>query len=152
MANSGTWKPGRSGNPNGRPLKNRTLTTILEKAGSKTVYYEGKKVSGKRLLARLLWNAALTGKARLPEDAEGQIKTISLSPKDWMDLAKWIYIQIDGPPRAELDISSLGEKLATLEVIPIDYRAAIAPLAPRPVGDSAASGEGESSFDGETLG
>ncbi len=64
-------------------------------------------------MARLLWDAALTGKARLPEDAEGQVKTLSLAPKDWVDLVKWLYTQIDGPPKAEVDVTSGGEPLKT---------------------------------------
>jgi|WetSurMetagenome_2_1015567.scaffolds.fasta_scaffold218296_1 hypothetical protein len=47
------------------------------------------------------------------------------------------------------DITSKGDKL---EVRPIDYRTSVAPLAPRPVADSAAPGEDQSPVDGSEMG
>ena len=32
-----TFKPGQSGNPNGRPPKSRALTALLEKAGGRKI-------------------------------------------------------------------------------------------------------------------
>ena len=115
MAKPGTWKKGQSGNPNGRPLKNRTLTEILKRTGCKTVLdTDGKRRSGKRVLARLVWEIALQGEATLPSG--NQLKA---SPNDWIGIVKWIYAQIDGPPRSELDVTSDGEpvKVTMIEVI-----------------------------------
>jgi phage terminase small subunit len=50
------------------------------------------------------------------------------------------------------DITSGGKPLKTMEVVPIDYRSAIASLAPGPVEDSPTSSEGENPIDGETVG
>jgi hypothetical protein len=108
------WKKGKSGNPNGRPPKNRALTEILEKAGSQSVEVDGKKVASKRIVAALLWQVATTGMATFPD---GSI--LSVSPQDWLAVVKFIYAQIDGPPKAEMDVTSNGE---TIPVSFIDYR------------------------------
>ena len=109
------WKAGQSGNPNGRPLKNRALTEILQKAGSKTVLdCDGKRRSGKRVLTRLVWEIALQSETTLPNG-----NVLKASPSDWFGIVKWIYAQIDGPPKSELDVTSDGEpvKVTMIEVI-----------------------------------
>ncbi|MBN2531886.1 MAG: hypothetical protein JXB88_03285 [Spirochaetales bacterium] len=75
---SSTWKPGQSGNPKGRPRKNKTLTEILAKHGKKRDVKDGEKnISRKEALAKKLWALALSG-----------------------DIAaiRYIYDRIDGKP------------------------------------------------------
>lgn len=104
---SSRWKPGQSGNPAGRPPKSRALTEILERAGSRSVEMpDGKRVSGKQLVARLAWDLATTGQAEFPGG-----KQLVIEPVDWLALVKWLYSHIDGPPKAEVDVTSGGEKL-----------------------------------------
>jgi hypothetical protein len=111
MPHAGNWKPGQSGNPNGRPKKDRALTEILKRAGSHTVEVDGKNISGRQLLARMTWEGLTTGSVTFPDG-----KTLQLSPADWKDLLKWIYTHIDGPPKSEMDITSGGERiLVTLQ-------------------------------------
>jgi len=103
MSNRPTaWKPGQSGNPKGRPPKSRALTELLEKAGGKTVEYGGKRISGRRLLARLIWQAVTTGEVVLPGvDADGNALKLVFGPADWFDAVKWLYTHMDGPaPKA----------------------------------------------------
>lgn len=101
------WKKGQTGNPNGRPLKNRAWTAILERAGNKTVDLpDGSKSKRKDLIAELAMQAITDGKVTL---ANGD--TLELSPRDWMDMLWKVYGQIDGPPRAEIDVTSGGEKI-----------------------------------------
>ena len=115
------WKKGQSGNPAGRKPKGRTLTDILEKTGSKTVVIDGKRVSGKRLLARILWDIATTGKAAFPDGTE-----LIVAPADYLAVIRFIYQHIDGPPKSEMDITSGGE------VIKVNGRRAVDLLRERP--------------------
>lgn len=95
---------GKSNNPKGRPPKSRALTEVLEKAGSKTVEVDGKKVSGKRLVASMAWELVATGRVRLSDGRE-----LVADLKDWFEVVKWIYAQVDGPPKGEVDLTSGGK-------------------------------------------
>ena len=106
MSKAGTWKQGQSGNPNGRPPKNRAFTEILAKAGCKTLDVDGKRMSGKRLTASLMWQVATLGRCTFPDG-----RVMDASPRDWIDIVKWLYAQIDGPPKAEMDITTAGEQI-----------------------------------------
>lgn len=101
------YAKGQSGNPNGRPLKSRALTAILEAEGSKTVETsDGKKVARKRLMAQNLWKAVTEGKMLFADGSE-----IVLSPDDIFALTQFIYKHIDGPPQQNVDVTSGGEKI-----------------------------------------
>lgn len=100
------FKPGKSGNPNGRPKKERTLTAILEQAGAKSVQVGDKGVSGKHLVARMVWEGMTTGTITFPDKTEMKLK-----PYYWLELVKWMYAHVDGPPRAEMDVSQSGEMI-----------------------------------------
>lgn len=114
MSRPGAWQPGQSGNPNGRPLKNRALTEILERAGSRSVQDQGgdKKTARRRILARLLWELATEGSTIMPDNTT----ELRLDPSDWVGLVKWIYSHIDGPPKAEVDITSGGQPIKVVGV------------------------------------
>lgn len=114
----GTWTKGQSGNPAGRPPKNRALTEILATGGSKTVEYGGKNVAGKRLVSMLLWQVATTGKAEMPDGS-----TLEASPEMWLGIVKFLYTHIDGPPRSEVDVTTDGGPIG---IAFVDYRSAIA--------------------------
>jgi hypothetical protein len=85
---------GSSNNPNGRPKKDTALTDMLKVSLGHTFDYEGKKVSGKRILSDLVSKALITGRLQFPDDEQVSI----ISVKDWFELAKWAYERIDGKP------------------------------------------------------
>ena len=110
MTKPGTWQPGQSGNPNGRPPKQRALTEILEKAGSKTVEVDGKGVARKRLIADMVMQAASTGVVTFPDAT-----ALRAEFKEWADFVKWIYTHIDGPAR--MDETGTEEKPFIVKVV-----------------------------------
>ena len=105
MGRPGTWPKGTSGNPNGRPPKHRALTEILRKRGSRTIEdVDGKRRSGNRVVARLMWDGASTGRIQFPDG-----RTLTLKLNDWLDLVKFLHVHIDGPAKAELGLDHSGE-------------------------------------------
>lgn len=111
MANP-NWTKGKSGNPAGRPRKERALTEILEAAGNKTVKVGDKSVARKRVLAELIWQLMSDGKATLPNG-----RVLEPDPKDWLAVIQFLYKHIDGPPPASVDVTSGGEKIKGYTVL-----------------------------------
>lgn len=111
MANP-NWKPGVSGNPNGRPPSQRALTEILKRAGNKTLVKDGKRISRKRVLAEMAWNLATTGQAQFLDGKE-----LVLDPVDWWQVVKFIYQHIDGGAPQNIDLTSKGNKLSWAEFV-----------------------------------
>jgi hypothetical protein len=111
------WKPGVSGNPNGRPIKSRALTAILEAAGDKKVTIGKKKTpqARKEIMAEMVWQIITEGKATLPNG-----KVLKIAANDWLETWKFLYKHVDGPPVAGLDVTSLGEQVGVISVIEHD--------------------------------
>lgn len=103
------WTPGASGNPKGRPPKSRALTAILEQAGGQGVptgqlNKAGKPimVSRKKLLADMLWQAAAHGQVNVLSSDGKTLTTMTLEGDDWLSVVKFLFTQIDGPPKVSL--------------------------------------------------
>jgi hypothetical protein len=118
-ASSTSFPPGKSGNPKGRPPKSRVLTNILEKAGGKKVLRDGKNLPARRMVADLVWNALTSGEIKFADD---QVIRIA-DAQEYIALAKFVYGQIDGPPAAALDVTSQGEKIATISIVEVNHPA-----------------------------
>lgn len=82
----------------------------MERAGNKGIDgLDGKRITRKRLLADMLWQLATTGEAVFPNNQKLQI-----AAREWIDIVKLIYGQIDGPPKQtfEVNIKREAEKIA----------------------------------------
>lgn len=101
---------GTTNNPNGRPPKNRALSEILQQTGSKRIEYGGRTTGAKRLLAELAWQGATSG--RVVFDGE---RIMDLDADQWLGLVKFIYGQIDGPPKQVTEVT--GEDGGAIHVV-----------------------------------
>jgi hypothetical protein len=113
MANptgKGGQQPGQqSRNPKGRPKKGRTWTDLLDKAGRRMLPLPGgKRISAKRQIAKNLIDLALTTTTTLIDNTKISVA----DSEDWFNIIKFIYGQIDGPPKAEVDVTSNGESIS----------------------------------------
>lgn len=65
QANSGSWKPGQSGNPKGRPPKGQSFAEILRQVGEEFTPVPGieDKISKMEAISRKLWAEASKGEA-----------------------------------------------------------------------------------------
>ena len=89
------FKPGQSGNPKGRPLKEYCLTDILREQGNSEDIEttDGKKISRKAAIAQKLWEMAMDGD---------------------VTAMKYVYDRIDGKPRESIDLDHRGELLYSI--------------------------------------
>jgi hypothetical protein len=110
-------------------------------------------------------------RGRLPKEREERYYEITLSAvtfEDWQQIVKkaaeqakrgdavarkWLGDYLVGAAQQKLDVTTNGENInSTAEITGVNYRAAIANLAPRSMGDSEPSGEGEDTLDGQEMG
>lgn len=93
------WKQGQSGNPNGRPPKDRAIASQIEKALNKVeLGADGKKHKRVTLLAEIFVNALVTGKVVLPNGY-----TLTLPPREWMEMSKFVVTHVDGPLKTAVE-------------------------------------------------
>lgn len=90
------------------------MTEVLEHAGSQTLEVNGERITGKRLIARMLWDLAKTGRTKFPDGTE--LKTAS-NGLAWFEVVRFLYQHIDGPPRTDVDVTTGGEKLQLAQVV-----------------------------------
>lgn len=101
-----TFKVGQVANPHGRPPAGRSFAEALRKAAQQKVKVGKHWHTVGEWHARMLMDALTTGEATF---ADGKI--LRLSPSLWVDLSKFVYTHVDGPARAELDVTSGGQPL-----------------------------------------
>lgn len=118
------WKPGQSGNPNGRPRKAFALTGLLEVKGRKAIDVDGKKVSGNRFVAERVWELLTAGKTELLEH-----KRIEVNGQGWFEMLEWYMKQTEPAPQRFEHSGPDGGPLEH-KVIEIVEHGEAAPLSP----------------------
>lgn len=103
---------GRTNNPNGRPPKSKALTTMLDRALSRTLDLNGKRTSGKRVLAKLVADVLTTGRLTFPGDTESSV----ISIKDWLEFVKWFYNYAE-PPVTRQELTGAEGGAVTIRII-----------------------------------
>ena len=116
------WKPGESGNPNGRPTKESSLTYILGFFADDQINFEPgtHRVEKKIILARMIWDSLIWGKVEFPTG-----RVIELEANEWLNVVKWLYNRVDGMPPQAIDLSG---SLQTVNITSDEFAQARAEL------------------------
>lgn len=75
------------------------MVDTIVKAGNRYAQTaEGKRISRKKLLADMIWNASLSGEVTFfaTNRAGGEDRTVPLSPSEWIGFVREILEHIDG--------------------------------------------------------
>lgn len=123
-AGNPNWTKGVSGNPSGRKPR-----AVEEKFT-------------KRMASRV----------KLADWDEIIDTAVKLAKRGDPSARKWLSDYLMGTPVNRTEILGKDGTPQEFGVVPVDYRVAIAALAPRPMDDSESSSEGESAINGETVG
>lgn len=103
----GTWQKGMpSPNPMGRPKKERQYAALIETELNKYIQAEpglDKTTGKKRVLAKMMVQAALEGKIRFVDGSEKQ-----LTPADWVSYVFRLLAHLESGPPEVKDISLSG--------------------------------------------
>jgi hypothetical protein len=94
ITNNGHWKSGQSGNPKGRPRKDRVLTELLRARGETPLMVGSENVTAQEALARAVWQFAVTGEVWL---AGKRLKATSVG--EWANVVKWLYSHVEPTSR-----------------------------------------------------
>lgn len=112
MTTGRPFPPGESGNPKGRPKKDRALTAMLEAAGARTVDAEDGRASLRKLAIQGVWEAVTEGRVRFRSGAE-----MPLYSKDYVELVKFLFTHIDGPAKTVVEQRGDPDAPLTIRVI-----------------------------------
>jgi hypothetical protein len=119
---------GSHNNPNGRPAKSQALTDSLKVELNRTYDFDGKKISGKKIVAKLVSRAIITGRFRFPDDTEDSV----ISIKDWIEFVKWAYERVDGKPVQPIS----GEEGGAIVIEYVNNPYPVADVPPESSGDT----------------
>ena len=116
----------------------RPLTAILKAEGNAKLPDAGQR--RKEVLARKVWDLAITGKVEFDDETEKTGKRVlKASVRDWKDTIQWIYSHVDGPAR--VDAAQSDGLAGSLSATPADELQAIIDQTRDIVGTAAATAD-----------
>lgn len=99
---NGKFKPGKSGNPNGRPKGTKGLTTLLREALKQQAYYLSGPNKGQPIIIgeeHVRWEQALIARVVDKAVSRGDYKTLNM-----------IFDRLEGKPLATINFNEITEE------------------------------------------
>lgn len=104
---------GQSGNPAGRPPKDRALADMLAAAGKRRVDGpDGVRVDRRKLAVENMWDLLAFGQTWFL----GAPEPFRIAGREYVELAKFVFSHVDGPAVAKLEHSSDPDRPLTIRV------------------------------------
>lgn len=104
---------GQSGNPNGRPPKDRALAEMLASAGKRRVDGpDGERVDRRKIAVENMWDLLAFGQTFFP----GAVVPFTIAGREYVELAKFVFTHVDGPAVSKLEHSSDPERPLMIRV------------------------------------
>jgi hypothetical protein len=104
VENRAHWKPGQSGNPEGRPAQTTALAEVLRDIGAEKAQMNApESLTYRETIGFMLWDAVRDGVLRF-----GDGRLSKLSNKEWLDIVKWVQQQIDPPKVGTREVRYIG--------------------------------------------
>lgn len=108
----GMWKPGESGNPDGRPPKekNQLSDELLTAAEGSFVYYDEtgtrRRVKKSEFISGLIISALTTGEFIFyPTEQDGEIRHVTVDSSEIIRLVNFYFSRLEGTPQKKEDDS-----------------------------------------------
>ena len=93
------FKPGESGNPNGRPRTENSWRYLLEQVGQEEHKAENEKLTKKQLIAKVLYQNALKGNLKAIEMIMNRMEG---QPKQSVENNDTVTVKFDDPAEKEV--------------------------------------------------
>lgn len=100
------FKPGNISNPAGRPPKARALASAISEAMDLNIRVGGRWMTKQRYLGMMLAELLTTGQTKFYDpDTKQRTTVLTLGPREWIDMVKFVATHTDGPVHADTVIN-----------------------------------------------
>lgn len=104
---------GVSGNPAGRPKNFRALTKLIEtKMDQQYTMHDGRTMTAKEIVAEQIVDGLVAGIVTLQSGRQ-----LTFTKDDWQAAVRFVFNQVDGLPRAGVDVDIYDEGLLSMPLL-----------------------------------